>query len=144
MINDVYNILTPQKSFSDSLADPEFIISDFAKFERPAQLHLAYQALDAFVKEEGQLPRPYNKDDGHKLVECAKKINSEATNKVGTEQKKKFFWGGGQNVPAQCYNFISQDDILQLITKLLPMRQIVLVVMCLRDKPVLTTRSASM
>ncbi len=57
-------------------------MSDFAKFERPALLHLAYQALDAFVKESGQLPRPYNKEDGLKLVELAKKINSEATNKV--------------------------------------------------------------
>ncbi len=67
---------------SSSLVDPEFVISDFAKFERPAQLHLAYQSLDAFVKGEGQLPRSYNKEDGLKLVELAKKINSEATNKV--------------------------------------------------------------
>ena len=71
-----------QKSFSSSLTEPEFIVSDFAKWDRPAQLHLAYQSLDAFVKREGQLPRPYNKEDGLKLVELAKKINSEATNKV--------------------------------------------------------------
>ncbi|XP_064399352.1 ubiquitin-like modifier-activating enzyme 1 isoform X2 [Halichondria panicea] len=70
------------KSFSSSLTEPEFIVSDFAKWDRPAQLHLAYQSLDAFVKREGQLPRPYNKEDGLKLVELAKKINSEATNKV--------------------------------------------------------------
>ena len=64
------------------MADPEFVMSDFAKFERPAQLHLAYQALHAFVKEVGQLPRPYNKEDALKFVELAKTINSTATNKV--------------------------------------------------------------
>ena len=64
------------------MTDPEFVMSDFAKFERPAQLHLAYQALDAFVKEAGQLPRPYNKEDALKVVELAKTINSSATNKV--------------------------------------------------------------
>ena len=57
-------------------------MSDFAKFERPAQLHLAYQALDCFLNETGSLPRPYNKEDCLKLVDIAKKINSESANKV--------------------------------------------------------------
>jgi ubiquitin-activating enzyme E1 len=32
-----------------ALADPgEFLLSDFAKLERSAQLHVGFQALDAF------------------------------------------------------------------------------------------------
>ncbi len=80
--NQIHVFIHLQKSFSSSLTDPEYVVSDFAKWDRPAQLHLAYQSLDAFVKGEGQLPRSYNKEDGLKLVELAKKINSEATNKV--------------------------------------------------------------
>ena len=72
----------PQKSYSDSLADPEFIISDFAKFDRPAQLHLAFQALDKFQGSVGHLPRSYNKEDAMKLLELAKEMNGSGPFKV--------------------------------------------------------------
>jgi hypothetical protein len=35
-------------------------MSDFAKFDRPAQLHVAFQALHQFAAQAGRLPRPYN------------------------------------------------------------------------------------
>ena len=72
----------PQKSYSDSLADPEFIISDFAKFDRPAQLHLAFQALNKFQGSVGHLPRSYNKEDAMKLLELAKEMNGSGPFKV--------------------------------------------------------------
>ena len=31
-----------KKSFRQSLMEPEFVLTDFAKMERPAQLHLGY------------------------------------------------------------------------------------------------------
>ena len=71
-----------QKKFSDSFANPEFIISDFAKFDRPSQLHIAFQALDKFRTEKGQLPRPYNKEDGAKFVEIAKQLGTDGDYKV--------------------------------------------------------------
>ena len=37
---------------------PEILPSDFAKFERPAQLHIAFQALSHYVKKHGALPKP--------------------------------------------------------------------------------------
>ena len=37
------------KSLEEALATPgEFLFSDFSKLERPALLHLGFQALDAF------------------------------------------------------------------------------------------------
>ena len=37
------------KPLSQALDDPgEFLLSDFAKMERPGLLHLGFQALDAF------------------------------------------------------------------------------------------------
>ena len=45
-----------QKKFSDSLADPEFVITDFAKFDHPEHLHLYWQAMDKYYSEKGSLP----------------------------------------------------------------------------------------
>ena len=37
------------KTLAQALQEPgEFLLSDFAKMERPALLHIAFQALDAF------------------------------------------------------------------------------------------------
>lgn len=36
---------------------PEFLMTDFAKFDRPGQLHIGFQALYEFQKQKGQLPR---------------------------------------------------------------------------------------
>lgn len=65
------------KSFRDSLTAPEFVLTDFGKMERPAQLHLGYAALHKFVKEYGVLPRPRNQEDAKKFISLAKQLNSE-------------------------------------------------------------------
>jgi ubiquitin-activating enzyme E1 len=54
------------------------LISDFAKFDRPATLHTAFQAIDAFKKETGRLPRPRNTADAVAVVKLAKKIATDA------------------------------------------------------------------
>jgi len=46
------------KSLAQSLGSPEFLLSDFAKFDRPMQLHLGFQALHAYRAERGSLPAP--------------------------------------------------------------------------------------
>uniref|UniRef100_A0A1X7VSA6 E1 ubiquitin-activating enzyme n=1 Tax=Amphimedon queenslandica TaxID=400682 RepID=A0A1X7VSA6_AMPQE len=60
------------KSIKDSLNEPEILISDFAKFERPAQLHIGFQALHSYKTKYGCLPRPYNREDGAKFLEAVK------------------------------------------------------------------------
>lgn len=70
------------KSIKQSLNEPEFLISDFAKFERPSQLHIGFKALHAYREAEGRLPRPYNKEDGAKFIEITKEVNSVAGAKV--------------------------------------------------------------
>jgi hypothetical protein len=42
------------------MADPEFVITDWAKFERPAQMHIGFQFIDAFQAKNGRLPMPYS------------------------------------------------------------------------------------
>lgn len=52
--------LPPQKSLLASLAEPDFVMTDFAKFSRPAQLHIGFQALHQFCAQHGRPPRPRN------------------------------------------------------------------------------------
>jgi len=46
-----------QKSLKTALEAPEFVFTDFAKFDRPGQLHIAFQALSEYVKTKGGLPK---------------------------------------------------------------------------------------
>lgn len=50
----------PQKSLLASLAEPDFVMTDFAKFSHPAQLHIGFQALHQFCAQHGRPPRPRN------------------------------------------------------------------------------------
>lgn len=60
------------KSLRQSLLDPEFLMSDFAKFDRPLQLHLGFQALDAFRAAHGELPAPSDAAHAAELLSLAK------------------------------------------------------------------------
>lgn len=64
------------KSLKEAIAEPgEFVISDFAKFDRPALLHIGFQALDQFrARHNGTLPKPRNAADAEELVSIAKEI----------------------------------------------------------------------
>ncbi|KAJ3328789.1 hypothetical protein HDU76_009286 [Blyttiomyces sp. JEL0837] len=62
-------------SLRDSLAQPEFVISDYAKFDRPGQLHVGFQALDAFRSKHGALPKPRDESDAQEVLSIAKEIN---------------------------------------------------------------------
>ncbi len=42
------------------MAEPEFMMTDFAKFDRPGQLHVGFQAIHAFQKKHNHLPAPWN------------------------------------------------------------------------------------
>lgn len=56
---------------------PETLISDFGKFDRPIQIHIGFLALDMFKASKGRYPRPHNKDDLSQFMKFAEKINSE-------------------------------------------------------------------
>lgn len=66
-----------KQSLRDSLAQPELLISDFAKFDHPASLHVAFQALSDFREQNGRLPRPRNSQDSEAVVQAAQRLASE-------------------------------------------------------------------
>lgn len=72
------------KSLQDSISNPEFIFSDFAKFDRSGQLHLGFQALHYFaIKHNGQLPRPMNEEDANELVKLVSDLAAQQPNVLG-------------------------------------------------------------
>lgn len=76
------------KSLREQLEEPEVLISDFAKFDRPGQLHIGFQALHAFAESHnGALPRPRNEEDATDLWKTAQQLASTRTNKIDLDEK---------------------------------------------------------
>ncbi|KAG7188057.1 hypothetical protein KM043_013222 [Ampulex compressa] len=64
-------------SLKDALEKPEFIITDFGKFEYPSQIHLAFQTLHRYSEEKGKLPRPWNQEDAEEFLKMVKNNKQE-------------------------------------------------------------------
>lgn len=63
------------KPYSEQLKEPTHLISDFAKFDRPDQLHFGFQALHHFAeKHNGELPRPHHDGDAAELLKITKEL----------------------------------------------------------------------
>lgn len=74
------------KPLSEALNEPEFLMTDFAKFDRPAQIHLAFRALDAYVQKEGRLPHSWSRSDGKVFVQEALAVNSTVSGSAKVEE----------------------------------------------------------
>ncbi len=61
----------------DSLISPEFVITDFAKMERPQQLHIAFQALHLFFQRHNRLPKSWNESDATEFRQMVGEIANE-------------------------------------------------------------------
>mmetsp|Transcript_167 Transcript_167/g.526 ORF Transcript_167/g.526 Transcript_167/m.526 type:complete len:1046 (+) Transcript_167:185-3322(+) len=71
------------KPLREALSDPgEFLMSDFAKFDRPPLLHLGFQALAAFQSATGRFPRPGDEQDAADFLAHANKLNDSASDKI--------------------------------------------------------------
>lgn len=73
---------------SQQLKKPEQLISDFAKFDRPGQLHVGFQALHAFAeKNGGEFPRPHNDADAAEVMKLAQEIAKQDGEEVELDEK---------------------------------------------------------
>jgi ubiquitin-activating enzyme E1 len=119
------------KSLTSSMAEPEFTMTDFAKFERPAQLHVAFQALHAFQKKNDRLPKPWNQADGDEIVALAKDVNSAQTGSAKVEQldealiKKFAYVSAGDLAPVNAFiGGLAAQEVMKACTgKFQPMVQ---------------------
>ena len=76
------------KPLSEQIKKPELQISDFAKFDRPQQLHLGIQALHAFAESNnGVLPKPHHDGDAKQVLGLTAKLAKEAGEEVEINEK---------------------------------------------------------
>ncbi|GAB7346808.1 hypothetical protein MBLNU459_g1906t1 [Dothideomycetes sp. NU459] len=72
----------------EQLKKPELMIADFAKFDRPAQLHIGFQALHSFSEShQGAFPRPHNDEDAAEVLKLAQELAGSGDDKVELDEK---------------------------------------------------------
>ncbi|KAF9694349.1 hypothetical protein EKO04_007683 [Ascochyta lentis] len=73
---------------SQQLKKPELMISDFAKFDRPQQLHVGIQALHQFAESHnGEFPRPHNEADAADVLKIAQGLAGQGEEKIELDEK---------------------------------------------------------
>ncbi|KAF2458969.1 putative ubiquitin-protein ligase [Lineolata rhizophorae] len=75
-------------SLQEELKNPTLMMSDFAKFDRPAQLHVGFQALHKFAENHGgAFPKPHGEADAAEVLKLAQAIAEESEEKVELDEK---------------------------------------------------------
>ncbi|KAG9332397.1 hypothetical protein JZ751_014495 [Albula glossodonta] len=119
------------KSLTASMAEPEFVLTDFAKFDRPAQLHLGFQALHAFQQKHSRLPKPWNQADGEDLLSLAKVVNTAQSGGARQDQldegllKKLAYVSAGDLAPVNAFiGGLAAQEVMKACTgKFMPLMQ---------------------
>ncbi|KAK3103827.1 hypothetical protein FSP39_022215 [Pinctada imbricata] len=70
------------KSFKEATDAPEILMTDFAKFDRPGQLHIGFQALSVYEEKHKRLPACRCTADADEFVKIVKEINGNSPAKV--------------------------------------------------------------
>jgi ubiquitin-activating enzyme E1 len=116
------------KPLSESIKDPEFLISDYAKFDRPQQLHIGFQAVHAFTQSNGHLPRPQNSEDAAVVIGSAKafatqeKLDVELDEKLLTELSYQA--QGNLSPMAAFFGGLAAQEVLKAVSgKFSPVQQ---------------------
>jgi ubiquitin-activating enzyme E1 len=116
------------KTISSAIKEPEFLMSDFAKFDRPQQLHIGFQALHAFSQTHGRFPRPMNEEDATVLVASAKafveteKLEVEIDEKLIKELSYQAL--GDLNPMAALFGGLAAQEVLKAVSgKFHPIKQ---------------------
>lgn len=116
------------KTFTEALREPEFLVSDFAKFDRPQQLHIGFQALHAFQVAKNRLPNPMDDDDALIVLGAAKKFAEQEKIEVELNEKliKELSYQalGDLNAMAAFFGGIVAQEVLKAVSgKFQPIQQ---------------------
>ncbi|KAA8570690.1 hypothetical protein EYC84_000088 [Monilinia fructicola] len=116
------------KPLSVSLKDPEHLISDYAKFDRPQQLHVGFQALHGFQESQGRLPRPMNQEDATIIIGSAKAFIEKEKMEIEVDEKLiaelSYQAQGDLNPMAAFFGGLAAQEVLKAISgKFHPIKQ---------------------
>jgi len=114
----------------DSLVAPEFLVSDFAKFDRPGHLHLGFQALSEFQKRHNSLPGAHNEEHAQEIIAISKDINTKLAKKLVEEIDEKIirslsYGAMGELPPIAAFlgGFAAQEVLKAVSGKFSPVKQ---------------------
>ncbi|KAK4050411.1 E1 ubiquitin-activating protein [Microbotryomycetes sp. JL201] len=116
------------KPLRESIVAPEFLISDFAKFDRLETLHIGFQALSAFRKAHSRLPAPRDEKDTATFVQLARDVASKA-NFAGDLDDKMLaelsYQAAGDLAPVNAFmgGFVGQEVLKACSGKFTPLFQ---------------------
>ncbi|KAG9057382.1 hypothetical protein FS842_007083 [Serendipita sp. 407] len=112
------------KPLKESLKDPEYFMTDFGKWDRPASLHYGFQAVSSFLEKNGSLPRLRNDSDATEIVSIAKSLagENEINDKVIQELS---YQAQGDLAPVNAVigGFVAQEVLKAVSGKFHPMLQ---------------------
>ncbi|XP_072308563.1 ubiquitin-like modifier-activating enzyme 1 isoform X2 [Eucyclogobius newberryi] len=117
------------KSLSQTLTlDPELLTTnDFGKIDRHKTLHLAFQALHAFVEKEQRLPRPHCQSDADVILRTVRDLNEDVKLENLDEAAVRTFSFTAQGDLAPLNAFIAglaaQEVIKACSRKFMPLKQ---------------------
>ena len=109
------------QSLAEQIKKPEFLISDYAKFDRPAQLHVGIQALHAFAENHsGTFPRPHNDQDAKEVLEIAQKLAKESSEEIELDSKVitelSYQAQGDLNPTAAFFGGLTAQEVLKAVS----------------------------
>ncbi|KFX87038.1 hypothetical protein V490_08613 [Pseudogymnoascus sp. VKM F-3557] len=108
------------KPFSECLKTPEFLISDYAKMDRPEQLHVGFQALHAFAEGHGHFPRPHNDEDAAIVIGSAKLFVEREKLSVDIDEKLirelSYQAQGDLNPMAAFFGGLAAQEVLKAVS----------------------------
>lgn len=118
------------QSLAQQVKTPEFLISDFAKFDRPNSLHVGFLALHGFSNKYGRLPKPHGEEDANELVQIAKNVQAGSTDlgEFDLDEKliKELSYQAQGDIPAMNAFFgglIAQEALKAVSGKFTPIKQ---------------------
>ncbi|BGP04236.1 E1 ubiquitin-activating protein [Rhodotorula toruloides] len=116
------------KPLRESMTAPEFLITDFAKFDRPPTLHIGFQALSAYRTQHNRLPKPRNPADAATFVQLAKDIAAQVKFEGDLDEKvleELAFQAVGDLAPVNAVigGFVAQEVLKACSGKFSPLYQ---------------------
>lgn len=116
------------KSYQESFCNPECLVSDFAKFERPLQLHLCFQALSVFEFRTKRLPIPRNEADSLAFLAIVKELSPAMSSPPDLTEEiiKQFSYQARGDLPpmnAVLGGMVAQEILKASSGKFMPIQQ---------------------
>jgi len=116
------------QTLRESLSSPQYLDSDFAKFDRPLQLHVAFQALHEFIAKNNRLPKPRNEQDAEEVWQLTQQLNDKLGIKTELDEKliKLFAYGAAGDLSPMVAAFgglVAQEVLKSVSGKFHPIHQ---------------------